>query len=186
MRKSHAMVDHYHWRDCVALPDDDNREFVDGRLVQREGPKRSHERIVALLIAHLVPPCQKRGLHVLASGYRVRVNEKCRAQPDIQILTDETYRANPEDGLELGRPEMIVEVISPTSRAHDRLHKLDWYAAMGVPEYWLVDPDAKSVQRLVLDQDTYLIVQGAADDDVFRPKSFRGLKIDLSGLWSAT
>jgi Uma2 family endonuclease len=179
------MIDYYRWRDFIALPEDDRRELIDGRLVAPPSVTRSHARIIARLIAGLERHCTKRGLHVLASGYRVRIDDKRAAMPDVQVLSDTTYRSNPEDGLEHGRPELIIEVVSPTNKAHVRLRKVDWYAKLGVPEYWIVDPDSRCVQRLVLAGKTYLIAQGAADEDTFRPQSFRGLKIDLAGLWSS-
>lgn len=56
---------------------------------------------------------------------------------------------------------------------------------LGVPEYWLVDGDARIVERLVLREGRYAIVAALADDEVFRPTSFDGLEIPLSTLWTS-
>lgn len=179
------MLDHYRWRDFVALPEDDPRELIDGRFVEVELPKRWHEKIVSKLIVRLDPWCEKRGWHVLASNFRVRISDRRGVNPDVQVLTDAIYRSNPEDGLEHGHPELVIEIISPTSKAHDRLRKVDWYASIGVPEYWIIDTEARSIERLALAGNTYRIAQHAEGDVVFRPKSFRGLSIDLRALWAA-
>ena len=52
-------------------------------------------------------------------------------------------------------PDMVVEVASPSTAAIDRLSKYDVYAHAGVPEYWIVKPDARTVEVLVLDGETY-------------------------------
>jgi Uma2 family endonuclease len=68
-------------------------------------------------------------------------------------------------------------------RRYDRVTKLRWYAQLGVPEYWLVDPEARTLERLVLREGKYSIVASLADDETFRPESFEGLAIPLSRLW---
>jgi Uma2 family endonuclease len=177
------MEELHHWRDFVALPEDDRRELVDGQLLEIEMPKKWHENIVAALIVLMRPWGQRHGLRVLGSGFKVRISDVRGVMPDVQVLTEEVYEAASDDGLEEGHPELVVEVISPTGRAHDRVRKLNWYAAIGVPEYWLIDADAQTVERLVLHHGVYRIEQVGTGDDVFRPRSMRGLKIPLADLW---
>jgi Uma2 family endonuclease len=52
-----------------------------------------------------------------------------------------------------------------------------------VPEYWLVDPQARTLERLVLREGSYVIASSLADDETFRPESFEGLEIPLEKLW---
>jgi Uma2 family endonuclease len=61
--------------------------------------------------------------------------------------------------------------------------KLGWYASIGVPEYWIIDPEARTIQRLVLQNTTYLIAQ-TATDGTYRPDSFPGLAIPLDEIWT--
>ena len=97
--------------------------------------------------------------------------------PELRRLEDQ--------GLVRGHPDVVVEVVSPTSRRYDRMKKLQWYAQLGVPEYWLVDPEAQMLERLVLRDGVYAIVESLAGDEVFRPASFEGLEIPLARLWEA-
>lgn len=173
------------WSDFVALPEDDLRELIDGELVEVEVPGPEHEQIVATLIFHLqswVLP--RRAGHVLGSGYKLRVSDDRGVMPDVQLLSNDTWAQRTPGGLEHGRPELVVEVISPTSRRHDRVTKLRWSAGMGVPEYWIVDPEARTLERLVLRDGGYLIAQAASGDDTFRPSSFEGLQVSLAELWA--
>lgn len=83
-----------------------------------------------------------------------------------------------------GAPDLVVEVVSASSRRYDRVVKLGYYADAGVPEYWVVDPEARTLERLVLRGGAYLVRETAAGEAVFRPDSFRGLAVPLADLWS--
>jgi Uma2 family endonuclease len=67
---------------------------------------------------------------------------------------------------------------------YDRVKKLGWYAQLRVPEYWIVDPEALTLERLVLRDGAYVIAASLADDEIFRPESFEALEIALSKLWA--
>jgi Uma2 family endonuclease len=176
----------YTWRDFVALPDDDRRELVDGELVEVEVPTRWHENLVMLLGFFLQAWARTRRMRVLASGYKVRIRNDRGAMPDVQMMKESTYRSSKnEQGLVDGTPEVAIEIISPSSRRHDRVRKVGWYASIGVPEYWIVDVDDRIVQRLVLRDGVYELAQQAEGDVVFKPKSMRGLSIPLAEIWDA-
>lgn len=175
----------YTWNDFVALPDDDRRELIDGELVEVEVPKRRHERIVGRLVYYLTGWAMRHGGEVLPSGYKVRISDRRGVMPDVQL-----FRAgnepddSQEDGLVDGRPDIVVEVISPSSLRYDRMVKLGYYLALGVPEYWLVDPVERSLERLVHSKAGYVIREALDGDAIFAPKEFRGLKIPLGELWT--
>ncbi len=171
------------WKQFVALPDHDRRELVDGQLIEYDMPTKLHENIIMLLGTWLTNWGLQHGHRVLGSGYKVRINDKNGAMPDIQMFTDAEWRKAPNEALDAGRPTLAVEVISPTSRAHDRVRKLNWYAGIGVPEYWIIDGEAQTLERLTLSRGHYTLAQVVAGDEVFRPKRFKGLKISLKQLW---
>lgn len=172
------------WSDFILLPGDDRRELVDGVLMEVERPTKWHEFICAFLIKTLMTWGERRGLVVLGSGYRVRINDHRGAVPDVQLLTEATYDAAGPNGLESGHPELVIEVVSPSSRTHDGLRKLDWYAKIGVPEYWLVNPETRSLVVHRLQHGVYAIVQHSEGQEVFRSKTFKGLRVPLASLWS--
>lgn len=56
--------------------------------------------------------------------------------------------------------------------------------AEGVPEYWLVDPEARTLEQLRLEGESYAIVAAVAEVEIFRPASFEGLELPLTKLWA--
>lgn len=177
----------YTWDDFVALGEDDLRELIDGELVEVEVPTDSHEYIVGRLVTALTNWADAgHGGRALVSGYKVRISDRRGVMPDVQFYrsgNDASRRQ--QKGLVEGRPDLVVEVVSPSSARYDRVKKLHWYAQLGVPEYWLVDAEAQMVERLALRDGVYSIVESLGGDDVFRPASFEGLEIPLARLWAA-
>ncbi|PZR08915.1 MAG: hypothetical protein DI536_23795 [Archangium gephyra] len=172
------------WSEFIALPDDDRRELVDGRLEEFEMPTKWHEYICAQFIFALTGWAEKHDFLVLGSAYKVKVSDTRGAMPDVQMLSRVTYDEAGANGLEGGHPELVIEVVSPGSKTHDGLRKLDWYASLGVPEYWLVDPETRTLVVHRLQNAVYAIIQHAEGDVLFRSKSFKGLTISLKKLWA--
>lgn len=173
------------WEEFVALPDEDRRELLDGMLVEVDVPTKIHEHIVVLLAFYLHGWARPRraGL-VLGSGYRVKISPTRGVMPDVQFYRRDNPFPRPAQGLEEGHPDLVVEIISPTSGPYDRVKKLRYYAEIGVPEYWIVDPAEQTLQRLTLDRGRYVVAEALAGDEVFRPESFEGLEIPLTELWN--
>ena len=172
------------WEDFVALDEDDLRELVDGRLVEIEVPTGLHEWIVVEVGRHLGNWAHThRAGFVLGSGYKVRIRHDRGVMPDLQFFR--RGRSIPDPGLDTGAPDLAVEVVSPGSARFDRGTKRAWYASIGTPEYWLVDPERRTVERLVLDPGgDYRLAQLARDDGTFVADSCPGLAIPLGELWT--
>lgn len=174
----------YTWDDFIALDEDDRRELLDGDLVEVDVPTETHEHIGAELIYHLVGWTRSgHAGRVLGSGYKVRISNKRGVMPDVQLYRRNNLPVGQEQGLTQGRPDLAVEIVSPSSRSIDRVKKLHWYGSIGVPEYWIIDPEARTLERLVFDGKHYAIEDSLSDDDVFEPSTFEGLRIPLTELW---
>ncbi|HEY3819636.1 MAG TPA: Uma2 family endonuclease [Polyangiaceae bacterium] len=176
----------YTWTDFIALDDDDRRELIDGELVEVEVPTKAHERIVPMLSYYVVGwSLAHGGGEMLGSGYKLRIAERRGVMPDLQFYRRGNEPKGQPQGLVEGHPDLVVEIVSPSSIRYDRVIKMNWYASIGAQEYWIVDPSARTFERLVLDGSRYVIADALAGDDVFRPASFDGLEIPLAQLWSA-
>ena len=176
----------YTWDDFIALDEDDPRELIDGELVEVEVPTLRHERIVTELTYWLSAWSHAgHGGYALVSGYKIRVSEKRGVMPDVQFYRKgNEIPADQDQGLVRGRADLLVEIVSPSSRRYDRVKKLNWYAGLGVPEYWIVDPEVRTLERLVLKEGAYVIAASLDGEEIFRPESFEGMEIPLAKLWA--
>jgi Uma2 family endonuclease len=174
------------WRDFVESEEDDTRELVDGVLLEGEVPTKKHEWIVATLIFFLQSWARARNAGtVLGSGYKVKIDEKTGVMPDVVFIKRGRGSLAGEQGMEAGAPDLVVEVVSPGSRRRDSVRKLRAYAAIGVPEYWLIDATEDTLERLTLGADNhYLIAETLEGDAMFRPPTFETLEIPLRELWT--
>jgi Uma2 family endonuclease len=173
------------WDEFVALPDDDRRELIDGEFLEVDVPTELHEHIVAALIAQLYVWAQARKAgRVFASGYKVRIDQRRGVMPDVQFYRNGSTARREAQGVFSGAPDLAVEVISPSSLRYDQISKLNYYASIGTPEYWIVHPEARSLVRHVLRDGHFLIEEALEGDMTFQPSTFEGLSIDLAELWT--
>ncbi len=121
-------------------------------------------------------------LRELIDGEFVEVQVPTKLHEYIVRSTNPASRGDAV-GLVSGHPDLAVEVLSESSRRYDRMTKLAWYASIGVPEYWIVDPAARTLDRLVLQSSKYLVADVLADEATFQPDTFEGLEIPLGNLW---
>jgi Uma2 family endonuclease len=173
------------WDEFVALDEADRRELVDGALVELEVPGLHHEEVVAAIVQWLRSWARTAGAGtVLASGYKVRISDRRGVRPDVQLIRRERLPSADPEGFRRGAPDLVVEVVSPSSRRYDRVVKLRWYAEIRVPEYWIVDPEDRTLERLVLGKDgRYVIADSLEGNAVFEPPSCPGLSIPMTDVW---
>ena len=172
------------WSDFIALPDDDRRELVGGRLLELDVPTQLHEHIVAMLSFFLTGWRKTHGGgRVLGSGFKVRISDQAGFMPDVQYF--KPGRFVPDQALTEGGPDLAIEVISPPSARFDRVEKLNGYALIGTAEYWLIDPENQTLQRYLLGRTKHFVLESALQGDaLFRPATFPALEIPLSELWN--
>jgi Uma2 family endonuclease len=142
--------------DYAAIPEDGKRyEIVNGVLYMSPAPSWSHQEIILEIAAHL-----RNYFRLTATGgvfitpVDVELSANTLFQPDIVVLL-KTSRNKLQGHHIVGAPDLVVEVVSPTSQTHDRYRKIAAYARAGVPEYWIVDPDSQTVEALFLENDEY-------------------------------
>ena len=131
-----------------ALPDDGNRyELVSGALVVTPAPAPLHQSILAALFERMSPYLQHTGAgRVLWSPADLAFGEDEILQPDLFVLPSSLPRGF-RKWSEVSMLLLAVEVLSPSTARYDRILKRRRYQRAGVPEYWIVDPDARVVER---------------------------------------
>ena len=81
----------------------------------------------------------------------------------------------------LGAPDLVVEILSPSTSERDRTLKRDLYLRSGVGEYWIVDPEHHQVAKYVLQHSDYA-VEGTHTDRI-TCEAFPGVSVDLTQVW---
>ncbi|MCC7054879.1 MAG: Uma2 family endonuclease [Gemmatimonadaceae bacterium] len=134
--------------DVRALPDEPGKRFecVDGELLASPGPRLAHQAMVGALwrALDLFVRAQRIGAVFMAPG-DIELDAFTLVQPDVFILPLVEGRS-PRDAAEIGFPLLFVEVLSPSTARFDRVVKRGRYQRYGV-EYWIVDLDARVVER---------------------------------------
>ncbi|MBM7863896.1 Uma2 family endonuclease [Lentzea nigeriaca] len=146
------------------MPDDGNRyELIDGMLLVSPAPGARHQKIVAKLVVKLDPSCPD-DLHVLPAPFAVRPSHTLEVQPDLLVCSDSDLT----DKLLPVAPLLAVEILSPSTALNDLNTKKAVYERLGVPSYWVIDPDVPTSTVFEFGADgLYEKTVVAKADDVF-------------------
>jgi len=173
------------WEEFLELPEDGNRyEILDGELVVTRPPAIRHQRVVLALTRILDGHIVRHGLgELFANPVAVRLAEKTIVEPDLLFIARERADIVAELSVN-GAPDLVVEILSPSTAKRDRTVKAQLYARLGVSHYWLLDPQERRLQAFALDGGEYrcaIVLDGNAP---FEPSLFPGLVIDLGSVWA--
>jgi Uma2 family endonuclease len=170
--------------DYCALPDDGLRyEIINGALFSEPSPRRAHQRAAFRLATLLDAHTRARGLgEVWIAPFDVILDRTTVVVPDVVFVTRDRLGIVAERGVE-GAPDLVIEILSPSTGRRDRVAKLNAYSRHGVRHYWLVDPAEKTLEALELGEGAYNLVAAVAGNEDFRPLLFPELTISLRELW---
>ena len=153
-------------------------------------PSRGHQEISGEVFRQLANYLEGKKCKVYHAPFDVRLFEKdgdtpedvdTVVEPDITIVCDHSKL---DDRGCKGAPDMVVEILSPSTQRHDRLVKLGLYQRAGVREYWIVDPDSSTVQ-VFLQRDGSLQLHEVYDrQGVAKVNVLDGCFIELSKVFS--
>lgn len=133
----------------ASMPDDGMRyEVLDGALeAMSPSPTATHQTVIGEL--HLLMQRCKSEYLIYIAPLDVILSQKNVLQPDLLLVHRSRSEIVTERGVE-GAPDLVVEILSPSSRARDKVVKMKIYAKHGVPEYWVIDTGARTLERYVL------------------------------------
>jgi Uma2 family endonuclease len=150
----------YTYKDYLKTDEGYRAEIVDGHLYAATPPSRYHQGIGRNLLVKLAASLNGTPYKVYAAPFGVRLfpksdlSDRTYFEPDITVICDTSKL---DDRGCTGAPEMIIEILSPSNPQHDMLVKFRKYLQAGVREYWIVDPDAKTVHVCVLVDGQYRV-----------------------------
>ena len=180
----------YTFADVLAWDESDRIEIIDGYPVMMSPPFRIHQEISGELFGQLREYLKGKTCKVYAAPFAVRLFEEegdspedvdTMVEPDISIVCDPNKL---DDHGCKGAPDLVMEILSPSTRRHDRLTKFNLYQQAGVREYWIVDPADKSIQVFVLEDGRYSAKDFGTAEDTLRVNVLEGCTIDLAQVFS--
>ena len=146
------------YEDYLNAPTDKHYELLDGELVMTPAPGERHQSISILLGSKLLQFASEHGLgRVYLAPFDVVLSDVDVVQPDLLFVAHERGHIITPANIQ-GAPDLVVEILSPSTAERDRTFKRTLYAKHGVNEYWLVDPDAQEITVLLLGERGYEVV----------------------------
>jgi Uma2 family endonuclease len=172
------------YEDYAALPDDGHRyELIDGELVMTPAPGSAHQWVVIQLARLLLDHVERQGIGtVWISPIDVILEDSTILQPDIAYLAKDRERLMRKRGVD-GAPTLVVEVLSPARPASDLERKSELYFSNGVPHFWSVDRDRRTIEGRVPGDGRYMAEAVFQGDGAARLRPFADLEIPLSKIW---
>ena len=160
----------------------DKAEFINGEMVFHSPVRLRHNRVGKLLLVLIDAYVRKQQLGYV--GYEKLLISLTRNdyEPDICFFRREVSQAFSPQQMKFPAPDFIVEILSETTARTDREIKFDDYAAHGVKEYWIIDPDAEFVEQYLLRGEEYLLTQ-KTDSGILKSEAIAGFAVPVRAMF---
>ena len=157
-------------------------ELYEGTLIVMESPTRKHQEILSELHGQLWQflkgkPCR---VYPAPLSVRLSLNEESIFEPDIVVICDESILT--ERGC-IGAPDLVIEILSPSTARMDKKLKFMKYQQSGVKEYWIVDPVLDILEVNILSDNRYTTTIYGETDTV-RVSVLEGCEINLTEVFA--
>jgi Uma2 family endonuclease len=169
----------YRLRDYDQLPDEPRCELVFGRLHMTASPFSRHQIVSYVLGQLLGRVAEAAGGIVLQPPPDLVLADHSVVQPDLVYVSGPRL-AIVRDRLE-GAPDLVVEVLSPSTATYDRTDKQRLYAFSGVKEYWLVDHERRQIEFLIYEAGCFVATPPVTSK--YRSPATPEIHLDLAELW---
>jgi len=173
----------YTYADYLTWDDDTRWELIDGVPYMMSAPSRVHQELSGSLYTQLAVFLKGKSCKVYYAPFDVRLNadtlDNTVVQPDIVIVCDRTKLDKAGCA---GVPDMVVEILSPSTSRYDRTLKFSTYLKSGVHEYWVVDPESKTLAVHLLRDGEY-VTRAYTDEDTVPVCVLEGCIIDLAAVF---
>jgi Uma2 family endonuclease len=172
------------YAELLKMPEDGPRiELYDGEVWEMPSATVVHQQ-VALNTAFVFREYERRaGGRVAIAPLDVIFSELNVVQPDVLYFVPERVHLLMADKRPRHRPDVVVEILSPTTESNDKGRKLRMFARYEVPEYWMIDSDERAIEIRSLRGDFYTVSVKASGDDVVTSPLLPDLSFSLSRLF---
>jgi Uma2 family endonuclease len=169
------------YADYIRIPEDGMlHEIINGAHYMNPAPNSYHQTISRRIQFMLYSQIEQKGEGVVYDApYDVQLSPHDIVQPDIVVVLSKHMHIITPTKIK-GTPDLVIEILSPSSEERDRQLKKDQYRAAGVPEYWIVDPCEHAVEQFVLENGNYKLQPAA---NVLELSVLPNVKIRLEEVW---
>lgn len=159
-------------------------QLINGELIEMSGANYAHQAFLLQLIMQLAMQVESLDIgEILPAPYDVRLDEFNTYQPDLLFVSNER-RSILNQSAATGAPDVVVEILSDSTRRRDLGQKLPVYAANGVREVWIVDLEAATVTVHSGDGSTFAPIRTFAATDTLTSDAMPGVAIDLAPIFA--
>ena len=172
------------YEDYRNVPGDERYELLDGELVMIAAPNIAHQIVsddLFLLLQNFVKR-NKLG-RMFSAPTDVVLSDINVVQPDLTFVSKGRMSIVGRKNIR-GAPDLVVEVLSSSNPDRDLVRKRDIYARHGVGEYWIADPDARSIRVMVLEDGAYRVVGEYETGDVLASRTLEGLDLNVGEVFA--
>ena len=159
-------------------------ELLNGHIVKKQAPTPQHQKAVVKITTLIENFITERDLgDCYTSPIDVFFDKYNNTQPDILFIKKERLFIVTKDGIQ-GQPDLIVEVLSPSTYRTDRIAKMKTHCQFGVSEYWIVDPVYKAVEVYSLENNAYTMTSNAIETGEVVSKVLEEFKVDIEKIFA--
>jgi len=171
------------YEDYKHTPEDKRYQLIDGELILAAAPRRAHQRTEMRITLRLGNYVEENDLgEVYSSPFDVVLSNTDVVQPDLLFVSAERLHIINDDNIR-GAPDLVVEILSPSTAGLDRTVKRTLYAKHGVKEYWQVDTDAKTIMVLLLGGDGYELTGIYGEGQTLTSPTLEGFSLNLAEIF---
>lgn len=170
------------YEDYLTLDDGVYFEIINGKAHMSPAPELFHQRWARKIFLAVERHVEAEKLgEVFFAPVDVVLDEHNVVQPDLVFIANASFGLLERRGI-MGAPDLVVEIISPTSLRRDRYDKRELYARFGVKEFWLADVANRSIEVLSLKAGNYQLFSCATDTGKICSEVLPGFELDLAVL----
>lgn len=181
--------ENFTYADYVMLDEDVRYEVIDGQIYNiSPSPTPKHQDVITQLSVDFGLYLRGKQCRVFVSPIDVCLSDKVDdlnkvkewVEPDLVIVCDKNKIGEKQI---IGSPDLVVEVLSPSTAKKDRMVKYNRYQRAGIKEYWIVDPVHETIEVYILDSGAYKHERTYFKDDVLKVSIFEDFSIDLNNVF---
>jgi len=171
------------YEDYANTPDDERYELIDGELILSPSPRTAHQRADIRLGSRLHMFVDERDLgEVFMAPIDVVLSDNDVVQPDLVFVSTEREYIITDLNIQ-GAPDLVVEILSPSTAERDRTVKRDLYEKHGVREYWMLDLDARTLTILLRGESGFEVHAIYSVGDTMESPTLPGFTLDLDEIF---